>query len=277
MEPYNFMYFSCPKCLSRLQRSGQSYVCASGHSFDIARAGYVNLLPPTGGRDHGDNKEMIAARRDFLNTGHYMPLLKCITDLAASYFTESAVVLDVGCGDGYYTNGIESVLRSRDGGSRVCAFDISKDAVRSAAKRNSNISFAVASAYHIPAADCTFDGAVNIFSPLAKDETRRVLTAGGIFIVAFPGEEHLFGLKSEIYDTPYKNEPAALEMDGFELVESRRIRYEMKLSSESEIRSLFMMTPYAYRTGSRGRERVFSLSSLTTDADFYVCVYRKTT
>lgn len=270
------MYFSCPKCFSPLIKNERSYACASGHSFDIAREGYINLLPPTGGKSHGDNKEMISARRDFLNTGHYMPLLKCICELALSYFAKFAAVLDVGCGGGYYTAEAESALRSRDGQSNVCAFDISKDAVRFAAKRNGNISFAVASAYHIPASDGSFDAAINIFSPLAKEEVRRVLRPGGIFIVAFPGEEHLFGLKSEIYDTPYRNEPAPLFLEGFELVESRRIRYGMELKSANEIRSLFMMTPYAYRTGSKGRERILSLTSLSTDADFYVCVYKKT-
>ncbi len=269
------MYFSCPKCLSRLRKSEGSYICESGHSFDIARAGYINLLPPVGGRDHGDNKEMIAARRDFLNTGHYMPLLNCILDFSVTHFKKHAAVLDIGCGDGYYTSAVEAALRSRDGDSDVCAFDISKEAVRHAAKRSGSISFAVASAYHIPAQNGTFDAAINIFSPLAKDETRRILKPGGIFIVAFPGEEHLFGLKSELYDTPYKNEPASLRIDGFELIESRRVRYEMTLSSNAEIRSLFMMTPYAYRTGSKGRERVLSLDTLSTEADFYVCVYKK--
>ncbi len=269
------MLFSCPKCKGILSKKGNSCVCPSGHSYDAARSGYVNLLPPSGASIHGDNREMVVARRDFLNTGHYLPLAERIAELAVKHIPTGSNVVDVGCGEGYYTEIIEKALSDKDRDTRFAAFDISKDAVRLAAGRCKNVTFAVASAYHVPASDGSFDAVINMFSPLAPEEMRRILNTGGTFIIAFPAEEHLFGLKAAIYDTPYKNTPLPTELSGFRLLECERVRYEMKLSDKEEIKALFMMTPYAYRTSSVGRERVLSLESLTTEADFYICVYEK--
>ena len=269
------MDFICPKCRAELVLCAGACVCASGHSYDVARAGYVNLLPSSGAGVHGDNKLMLSARRDFLNTGHYLPLRDAVCDLALRYSESVPRVIDIGCGEGYYTDKLERALFERDGESRVCAFDISKDAVRYAGARNKRVSYAVASAYCVPALDGTFSLAVNMFSPLAREETLRVLSRGGIFIVAYPGEEHLFELKSKIYDTPYKNAPEDTALDGFRLLECRRLTYNMHLSSGDEIRALFMMTPYAYRTKKENSERVLSLDGLDTTADFYICVYEK--
>lgn len=269
------MDFICPKCRNPLEQRGSAYVCRESHSYDVARAGYVNLLPPSGSSVHGDNKEMLLARREFLDTGHYLPLSQKLCDLAVRYIPENAAVIDLGCGEGYYTDRLERALSARDGHSRISALDISKDAVRYSMGRNKNVSCAVASAYSVPAKDGAFFGALNAFSPLAKNEVYRILTTGGVFIMTFPAEEHLFELKSAIYDTPYKNEPSDTALDGFKLLHTERLTYKMTLSSPEQIRSLFMMTPYAYRTKKENRERVLSLSSLECTADFYVCVYEK--
>ena len=269
------MDFVCPKCGGALLLRENSYVCPSAHSYDLARAGYVNLLPPSGSSGHGDNKEMIAARREFLDTGHYLPLATRVCELAAEYVEKNAAVIDIGCGEGYYTDMLERKLRTRDGDSRVSAFDISKDAVKHVRARNKNITLAVASAYSIPARDSAFSAAVNMFSPLAREEILRILGDGGIFIMVFPAEEHLFGLKAAIYDEPYKNAPEELALPGFELLKSERLSYEITLNGAREIGSLFMMTPYAYRTKKENRERVFALEELKTAVDFYICIYRK--
>lgn len=269
------MDFICPKCGGALMPDGKTYKCPAAHSFDAAKSGYVNLLPPSGKAGHGDNKEMLAARRRFLDTGHYLPLAERVAELALEYVDFGAPVLDIGCGEGYYTDKIERALYKRDGESRVSALDISKDAVKLLNARNKSVVTAVASAYNIPASDSSFGGAINMFSPLAPDEARRILHTGGVFIIAFPAENHLFSLKAAIYDTPYKNTPADMRLDEFELVISERLSYNFVLSSRDEIEALFMMTPYAYRTSKNNRERILSLNSLNCEADFYVCVYRK--
>ena len=267
------MNFVCPKCTSPLEVSVDGAArCERGHSFDRARAGYYNLLLTSVGGTHGDNAEMVAARRDFLNTGAYLPLAQRVAALAFEH-TDGGVCLDMGCGEGYYTDIIEKSLSKK--GVEVVGFDISKDAVARAAKRNRSIEFAVASAYKVPMADSSVATAVNMFSPLALDEVRRVLKRGGVYIMAIPAENHLFGLKAAIYDTPYKNEPQSTELEGFELLSEERLTYPLFLDSSEKIKSLFMMTPYAYRTSRVGRERISALSSLECEADFMILLYRR--
>lgn len=265
------MNFVCPICKGPLSEGGGAAKCPKGHSYDRAKAGYYNLLLSSDGKNHGDNREMVDARRNFLDTGSYKPLADKVSEILLKYMT-GKTLLDVGCGEGYYTDIIERALGAD---VSVSGFDISRDAVKYAAKRNKNIEFAVASAYRMPTADESFDGAVNMFSPLAREEIYRTLKPGGIFVMAIPGEEHLFGLKKATYKTPYKNQVDDPELQGFELVESANIKYTITLDEKEKIHSLFMMTPYAYRTGAEERERFFSLKTLTTDADFVIFVYKK--
>ncbi|MBE6645719.1 MAG: methyltransferase domain-containing protein [Ruminococcaceae bacterium] len=266
------MNFVCPKCRLPLVTLGGSARCENNHTYDKAKAGYFNLLLSNIGGTHGDNREMVEARRDFLDTGAYKPLADKVAELACRYISGS-FLLDIGCGEGYYTDIIASALRER--GVFVSAFDISRDAVKYAARRNGNLELAVASAYHMPTADESFDMAVNMFSPLAPEEILRTLKTDGIFIMAIPGEDHLFSLKAATYKTPYKNEVGDSRIDGFELIASERISYVLLLDSNEKIKSLFMMTPYAYRTKPEDKARVLALESLRVEAEFVVFVYKK--
>ena len=270
------MKFTCPKCNKPLAiNEFGAAVCPDRHTYDRSREGYYNLLLTSTGGTHGDNREMVEARRRFLATGAYLPLANAVSSLVMEHTADGACVLDIGCGEGYYTDIIDS--RCRTGGKRVdvFGFDISKDAVRLAAKKNKNLSLAVASAYKIPVADGSFDVAVNVFSPLALTETVRALRLGGVFIMAIPDENHLFGLKSAIYKTPYKNEVKSPELEGLELISTEHVAYTLDLDDSARIADLFMMTPYAYRTPREDRERMLSLDSLSTEVEFIVFVYRK--
>lgn len=269
------MHFLCPNCGGKLNIKEKSAVCERGHSFDRARGGYYNLLVGNTGGVHGDNKEMVLARRAFLGGGYYSPLASCLASLVLDYTPRGGCLLDAGAGEGYYTDIVERALFERDGESDVSAFDISKDAVREISKKNPRTSLAVAGSYHMPIADGEFDTVINTFSPLALEETRRVLKSGGIFIMAIPGEMHLFDLKQVIYDTPYKNVVADTALSGFELVMDRPLTYKFKLDSAEAIHDLFMMTPYAYRTRPADRAKVEALGSLECTADFRIFVYRR--
>ena len=127
----------------------------------------------------------------------------------------------------------------------------------------------------MPIADSSFDAVINTFSPLAHSETLRVLKRGGVFIMAIPGENHLFELKSVIYDTPYKNTVQDTALEGFELVEAQPLTYKMDLDTREKIKNLFMMTPYAYRTRQADKMKVDSLEKLECTADFLTLVYKK--
>ena len=257
----------------RITKEGAA-VCKNGHSYDRAKEGYYNLLLSSSGSVHGDNAEMVTARREFLDSGAYQKLAKTVSDLVLKYMNGKKL-LDIGCGEGYYTDIIEKSLRNRRPRVTVSGFDISKDAVRRAAKRNDSLSLTVASAYHMPIGDGVFNMAVNMFSPLAREETYRVLSDDGIFIMAIPGEKHLYGLKKVTYEKPYKNEVGDTALEGFTLLETVRVAYTILITTKERIRSLFMMTPYAYRTRPEDKERVLNRDYLDTEVEFLIFVYKK--
>ena len=186
-------------------------------------------------------------------------------------------VLDCGCGEGYYTARVCSVLDGALGadGYSMLTFDISRDAAKLAARAARSASVAVASCYSIPVADGSVDIAMNVFSPLAPDEIHRALHQSGVYIVAYPGEDHLYDLKAAIYDNPYKNQPQGRAPDGFSLKSRERVAYEIDLGTNAEITALFSMTPYAYRTGKKERERLEKIEKLRTRVEFFIDIYEK--
>ncbi len=268
------MLFVCPKCKEKLNIQGVSAVCKNGHTYDRNKKGFYNLFLSNTGGVHGDNKLMVESRRRFLDGGYYDRLAEKVASLVCEHTPHGGAVLDIGCGEGYYTSIIERRLAALGKTASVAGFDISKEAVAFAKRRNAAVEFAVAGAYDMPLADKSVDTAVNMFSPLAPAEIFRVLKPSGIFIMAIPAEEHLFGLKELLYDTPYKNTVADTALDGFELVADNEVRYTLSLADRDDISALFGMTPYAYRTGSIGRERIEHAEQLVTDAHFRVFVYR---
>lgn len=269
--------FICPVCAERLDISGKSYVCCNRHSFDIARSGYVNLLlsKHIGKAVHGDNKLMLRARRDFLEAGYYSPLCEKVAEITVKFAKNGSVVLDAGCGEGYYSVAINDYLCQQNIATEMYGIDISKDAVEMAAKRKSGITFAAASVFHLPVVTKSCDILLTMFAPYCGEEYRRVLNDRGIMIMVIPSENHLWELKSAIYDVPYKNNVNPYELDGFEFLGSERVTFCMKITEKSSISDLFSMTPYYYRTGKVEQERLNALETLETQADFEILVYRK--
>jgi 23S rRNA (guanine745-N1)-methyltransferase len=127
----------------------------------------------------------------------------------------------------------------------------------------------------VPAPSESVDLALNMFSPLARQETVRLLRKDGIFIMAIPDTDHLFELKAVIYDTPYKNSPAPFELEGLTFLEAKHVSYKLHLKSKEEILSLFHMTPYAYRTRKEDADRLLSLENLDISTSFVVIIYKK--
>lgn len=265
------MDFICPVCKAPLIRQAKNYLCKNGHNFDIAKSGYVNLLLGSSPKNHGDNKLMAAARRDFLNKGYYASLKNILCETAARYIKEGGVLLDCGCGEGYYTAALHAHLP----GSRLFGFDISKDALAIAAKRNQEIGFAVASSFAIPFADESVDMLFEIFSPYCGGEFRRVLKKNGVMLMVFPLENHLWELKCAVYDTPYKNEVAETQLDGFELLEKIEVKNRITIENSTGISNLFKMTPYYYKTGKKEQARAEKLESLQVQTEFGILVYQK--
>lgn len=272
------MIFTCPVCGEPLRRLEKTCACPNGHSYDLAAEGYVHLLPPN--RMHskapGDSKQMVASRRAFLRGGWYEPFSDKLNELAAECVpAPSPVILDAGCGEGYYTGRLREHLVSRGLAPRMFGFDISKSAVKAAAKKYGEIFFAVASMFEIPVQSGSADCVVNVFAPIVEDELNRVLRPGGFLILAVPGPRHLFGLKEILYDAPYENEHRETRYRGFRFQKRVAVPLEITLSDGDSIQNLFAMTPYYWKTPVEGSERLKNSKKLTTQIEFDFILYQK--
>lgn len=265
----------CPVCGEKLYFSGKTYSCPKRHSFDVSKSGYVNLLlsKHVGRTIHGDNKLMVQARRNFLENGYYSPLCQELCDMVRRNF-RGGVILDAGCGEGYYTSAIFGDLNQSNITVEMFGIDISKIAVEMAAKRRDGIIYSAASVFHIPVRTDGCNMVITLFAPYCGEEFQRVLTADGILIMAIPSENHLWEMKQAIYDKPYKNKVKPYDLDGFELLENNRITYKITLKNQEDIQSLFSMTPYYYRTAAEQKKRLECLDVLETTVDFELLAYR---
>lgn len=269
--------FRCPICCAPLVREGRVYRCPSGHSYDIAREGYVHLLPPNKkhSKTPGDDKDMVAARVRFLTAGYYEPLRRALEEAAVRYAEEGVCMLDSGCGEGYYTAGIAQALRQAGKAPRTAGIDLSKSALRHAARRDKETEFAVASAYHLPVADASMDLIVNCFSPMAGAEFLRVLRPGGRLLYVVPAPDHLWELKEVLYETPYPNPEEDVLYPGFSTLGERKVENTLTISDHEDLMALFRMTPYCWKTPREGIARLEGLDRLTVRASFRVLAFQK--
>lgn len=268
--------FTCPICSAPLARDGKAYRCPAGHSYDVAREGYVHLLPANQkhSQSPGDDKEMAAARARFLSAGWYAPLRDALCRLALAHTGESPAVLDAGCGEGYYTEGIFIALKNSGESPSLAGIDLSKAALKKAARRTAAAEFAIASVYRLPVAGETIDLLMDCFAPLALDEYRRVLRPGGVFLYVVPAPRHLMEMKEVLYDRPYENPGEATAYDGFDYLDIIPVKTVMHLERDALL-DLFRMTPYTWKTPKAGAERLAALARLDVTADFRIHVFRK--
>lgn len=264
--------FCCPICGSALIKEKNALLCPSGHSFDRARQGYAHLLPSNKmhSKIPGDTREMVESRRAFLTAGHYKPFKDKLMSLSKELAVESGIILDTGCGEGYYTHGLKSACPT----SEVYGFDISKFAVKAAAGMYKDIDFAVASVFSIPFAKDGVDLLTNVFAPVAQDELCRVLKPNGYLIMAVPGPRHLWGLKETLYESPYENTVTDTAYRGFSLKERIEVKARIHLEGQ-ELWQIFTMTPYYWKTDINGGERLKDKNELDTEIHFDFLLYRK--
>ena len=271
--------FICPVCGKKLVRESTACRCENGHSFDLSAEGYVNLMPAGKGNAHsGDSPEMMAARSRFLNAGYYDCLKEAVAESVFSLLLSqkqaaqtdfSPIVVDSGCGEGYYTAAAAHRLESAGIGARVAGIDIAKRGIKAAAKRGSDAFFAVAGIFDLPFAQNSAAVLLSIFAPLCEKEFLRVIAPGGHLIVVTPGENHLFGLKQAVYDKPYKNDEQPYCPEGFAPA-GRTIVHDEITVKGGHIRDLFLMTPYFWNTPKEQAVRLDVIDSLETPVDFII-------
>lgn len=261
----------CPICGAPLAKRERALVCPSHHSFDIARQGYVNLLPvqQKHSQDPGDTREQVLSRRAFLDTGTYAPILEALIEAAREYGA-SGELLDVGCGEGYYCAGLSQAL-----GLPLTGVDISKEAVRAAAARYKGPDWLCATAAHLPVGDERVGLLTSLFALTLPEEFLRVLRPGGLYIQVVAAEDHLLGLKRIIYDRlTHKEKHTTQELPGLTRLHSQQISFDFILTKE-QIPWLFAMTPHLFRIGKAGAARLAQAQTLEDRASCVLNVYRK--
>ena len=265
------MELICPICGGPLQKQQRQYVCENRHSFDIARQGYVNLLPVQ--QKHsiapGDTREQVLSRRAFLEAGFYTPIAETLISAAKKYGV-SGEILDIGCGEGWYSAQLADALNAN-----LTGLDISKEAVRCAAAKYKGKLWLTATAAHIPVPDGRADLLTSLFAITLPEEFSRVLKKDGLYFQVLAAQDHLLGLKGIIYDElKFKEKDSVPELPGFARLESIPIRFSFTVEGE-QIRNLFSMTPHVFRIGKAGAERLAAAERLTDTASCVLNIYRR--
>ena len=270
----------CPLCGEPLT-GAQTLKCPRGHSFDRAKEGYWHLLPVQSMRTKapGDSKEMVAARRAFLNAGYYGIFGQALGQLCLEYGQPAAQeaalhLLDAGCGEGWYDRCIAQQFAAAGRPLELAGFDIAKPAVRLAAKALPQAGYAVASSFSQPVRTGWADVLLNCFSPFAQEEFLRVLRPGGRMIYVVPGAEHLYQMKAVLYQQPYKNPVQQIAYPGFRALGEREVSGTITVPQQ-QLEALFAMTPYYWKTPRDGAARLAALPELTTTIAFRFLVFEK--
>lgn len=281
----------CPLCHCALHRDEKTLRCDTGHCYDLAKEGYVNLLPPGKEKNArtGDEKDMLRARREFLAGGYYAPISDGIASLLHAHLPAGETVLcDSGCGEGWHTLRYTGKL-AEHGGREILTvgFDASKYGAACGMKNARRDGFGCeigadgdlltcffpGNLFSLPLADHSVSAVISMFAPVAVEENLRVLREGGILLTAASGKEHLREMRELLYtDVHYaEKEPV---YPGFTKIAEETVRYSVTLPDTKTIENLFMMTPFYYKTTAEGKEKLLDRDTLTLTVETELRVYR---
>ena len=272
-------YLRCPACAAGLRPGGARLACDRGHSFDIARHGYVNLTAGRAGPGTGDTAAIVAARGTFLGRGHYRPLAEALRALAVQHDPGApGLVTDLAAGTGHYLSGVLEALPRRHG---VC-LDLSVPALRRAARSHPRAAAVGADIWQpLPLAARSVALALSIFGPRNAAETGRVLGPGGALIMATPGPAHLGELRRPlglIGIDRQKLRRIAVAYRDWALSGLTIVNYELSLD-HADLAALVMMGPSARHISPEAlATRIRALPSpvpVTVDVQFRVFQHRE--
>lgn len=263
--------YRCPSCYAPLKRDGATYRCEAKHSFDIARKGYVNLLlaHQRASRQPGDNKMMIAARREFLSAGFYQPLADKLAQLCQQHNVTH--LLDAGCGEGYYAASLAAA------GMDVSGVDISKEGIQAACRRSKSIDWSIASVAELPYVDNAFDAVLSVFCHVDEAEFSRTLRPGGVVFFVGPGPDHLPNMRAALYRQvrAYRSSKQQEYFGSLKRLSQEALRFDIALNSSAQIANLLKMTPHYWSTNAEQQAELLALPELTDTVDMSISVYQK--
>ncbi len=281
-----FTNFVCPVEGLSLLRSANSLHCVKGHNFDVAREGYCNLLLVQQKKtlNPGDNKEMVAARGRFLGGGHFTRIADKLFEIVGTIVAESKGsghlrIVDAGCGEGYYLDQLRkrAVDSNFSATLELAGFDISKWALKAAAKRSTDIAWAVAGNRQLPFAAGSINLILSMFGFADWESFKTVLAKNGQVLLVDPGPDHLIELRKIIYPTVNVSPlpPASKAIaSGFILQREESLKFSISLKNSSQIQDLLAMTPHAFRITAKARKELEALKHLTVTVDVVFRILR---
>ena len=267
---YSLEHYRCPLCQLALVLTDKIYRCDNNHSFDQAKQGYVNLLPVQfkHSKEPGDNKEMVVARRNFLDKGFYQPLVDKMLELYHKYGEVNSPLLDAGCGEGFYTH------QHKLSENQVYGVDIAKETIKIAAKRYKYCHFSVGTLSKLSFNDSYFAWIVSVYAPILETEFTRILKDGGYLLTVTPAEKHLFELKALIYKQANEHDVSKSPIENLTLIEEQKLTYSLHFDNSIDVLNLLAMTPFAFKASKELIAQIENMSTFTCQADFILRLYK---
>ena len=269
--PHHDYIWMCPVCQRRLGREEDRLLCSVGHSFDVAREGYVNLLLAhhRSSSEAGDPPDSLRNRQAFLEAGHYTPLAMAVNEtvMAIADTDDPVTVLDIGCGEGYY---LRKLREATDDSARLFGVDISRTAVSLAARDAQQTAFAVGNNFRLPVLPTSVDVLLQVMAPSAPDEIARVLRTDGVAVIVVPGPLHLQAFRAHVYEDAAQPHQVRDVYEGFSLHDERRVRFPIRLESRADVAQLIEMSPYKWHMDPGTYEKVRRIDGLEDTAEFVV-------
>jgi 23S rRNA (guanine745-N1)-methyltransferase len=263
--------YQCPLCKQVLSFDTRTFRCENNHCFDLAKEGYVNLLPVQfkHSKEPGDNKAMVNARRAFLEKGYYQPLVNKLVEIYQNYGVQSGNIFDAGCGEGYYTHQHKTAENS------VYGIDIAKEAIKKAARKYTQCDFSVGTLSQLPFENNFFDWVLSIYAPILETEFSRVLNDQGYLLTVTPAQRHLIELKRRIYIEAKEHDVEKSPIEQLTLIYEENLSYTMTHEKGEDILNLLSMTPFAFKASETVKLELASLTNFVCQADFQIRLYQK--
>ncbi|WP_449061698.1 putative RNA methyltransferase [Planomonospora algeriensis] len=265
----------CPVCGDRMALGERVLRCPAGHAFDVARQGYVSLLTGSQVPGTADSPAMVAARDAFLGAGHFDPLAEAVAD-ACRTADPGAVVADAGAGTGYY---LARVLDRLPGAAGI-ALDVSKHAVRRAARAHPRLGAVVADVWRpLPVASGAVDVLLNVFAPRNGAEFARVLRPGGVLVVVTPTARHLEPLVERLglLSVDESKERRTAESLGGRFAAAGRIVHEFPMRlRRADVEAVVGMGPSAWHVDAEAMRREIAElpDTSTVTASFHISTFK---
>jgi 23S rRNA (guanine745-N1)-methyltransferase len=268
----------------KLSADAKQLACLSGHSFDVAKQGHVNLLAVQDKRsvDPGDSKDMVAARQRFLDSGVYQPVSDALNKTLTNQMqqpncSKPYCIFDAGCGEGYYLDRLMTAIKRVDasgateGSCSGIGMDISKHAVLSAAKRNrQDVSWLVGTNRKPPVSKNSVSAIICMFGYPVYSAFAEVLKTGGVVVLVESGLDHLMELREIVYDEVRKADLPSIDKaidTGLALADTQNIKVRSGALNAQQINDLLIMTPHFFKAKPEKREQAAQLETLDVTID----------